>query len=444
MDKRKILIFLIIFIIIVILLLLLALININTGNTNTNHYIGNQNNSNVTNENIANDTRSEPSNEISQSDEVKLDTTTNYFDVKINSVYFTIRDKANDFFKIVNLLEDDSNATKLYNLLGKEYINKNNITKQNLKTNFSKYIDSKFYVEKITEKIIENNICIFMVNGSINEKEKYNMAIVTDENKLSYCIYPYEYLKENNIDNLKISSIAENNYNKLEYKDVNQETLAQYHFADLQYYAQNNPEKLYNKLDSAYSKKKFNSLNEFKQYINRNIDTIKNSSLVSYKITRNEDTVEYKCIDNYNNVYTFQETSTMQYKVFLDNYTIMFKDDIEYYNDLDKLGKARYNLTLFTNMLNTKDYKSIYNVLDNTFKINNFKSISELEKYIKNNLYSINTIKINDFDDSYGYYVFECKVKNSEDTNKSKDMTIIIKLNEGTNFTMSFSFAKEK
>ena len=42
--------------------------------------------------------------------------------------------------------------------------------------------------------------------------------------------------------------------------------------------------------------------------------------------------------------------------------------------------------------------------------------------------------------DDVEYYVYECELQNRENNTEKKNMIIIIKLEEGTDFTMSFSF----
>ena len=54
-------------------------------------------------------------------------------------------------------------------------------------------------------------------------------------------------------------------------------------------------------------------------------------------------------------------------------------------------------------------------------------------------LYSdINIINVDN--ETYEYYIFNCKITNLKNTSQSKNMTVIINQEEGTNFTMSFSF----
>lgn len=470
MYKRKILILIMVLLIVIFMIMLLLLLNNvnlkNETNELPNNLVNNllsnnfQNNSNTSTNNSYNSVISpeDQSNEISHDDEVELSVTKDYFDVKIESVYFTIKNISVDFFNTINLAfnENDAkivygssnyiskmgeNKEKIYELLGKQYINQSGVTKQNLEKIFSKYVGCTFNVEKISEKIVENNICKFIVYGTINEKEIYNMLIITDENNLKYTIYPYEYIITNNVDNIEISSIPANKYNNLEYKDTNQEELASHHFVDIKYYFKNNIEKLYKKLDTEYRNKRFGSLQAFYQYINDHKDIIENSTLNSYKVTRKEDYTEYNCIDNYGNHYIFKETAVMQYTLMLDNYTILTEDEANYYNNLDNFNKAKYNLNKFINMVNTKDYTAIYNNLEETFKSNNFKTQLDLEQLIKNNMYSFNNVEIEESDDkNKEYYVFSVKITNKENKEESKRMTVVIQQTDGIDYKMSFSF----
>jgi len=447
MSKKIILICIIVVLILIIFILALLLGLVNSSNINNsvnnnnvnNNLINNSSSSNI----VVNDIIQQgQSNEVSQDDnEIVLETTKDYSDVKIHEVYIAIKNISEEFFETISS-SLNGNQSKLYSMLGKEYISRNNLTENNIKNAFSKYNNSIFHVNRIKQKIIENNICIYIVYGTINGKDTYNMAVVTDETNMKYCIYPFEYLKEININNFKISNIPQNEYNSFVYKDVNKEQLSNYHLEDIKYYAQYNVEELYKKLDSEYSKKRFESLEKFREYIKNNLDTIKNISLVSYRVTRNDDdTVEYSCIDNYGKYYIFKEASTMQYSLMLDNYTIMTTEDLKYYNELDEFDKSKYNLVKFINMVNMQDYNAIYNSLDNTFKNNNFKNVNDLQSFIQKNMYNISSVEIDDIEDNNkGVYGFSCIITNMNNTEETKTMTVIINQSEGTDFTMSFNF----
>ena len=119
----------------------------------------------------------------------------------------------------------------------------------------------------------------------------------------------------------------------------------------------------------------------------------------------------------------------------------MAEYDIKYYNNLSNEDKAVYNLSTFRQMLNNKDYSAIYNVLDSTFKNNNFSNVNNLQDYLKNHIYDLNYINIMDKNkEENGYYVFNCELQNIRNNSETRNMVIVINLTEGTNFTMSFSF----
>ena len=109
-----------------------------------------------------------------------------------------------------------------------------------------------------------------------------------------------------------------------------------------------------------------------------------------------------------------------------------------FYNEMSDTNKAASNMLKFINMINTKDYKHAYELLDNTFRQNNFNNIDSFEKYVKDNFYNINYN-----DDSYDintqndYYTCMCKIKNSNEENaQEKTLNIVMQLKEGTDFVM--------
>ena len=91
-------------------------------------------------------------------------------------------------------------------------------------------------------------------------------------------------------------------------------------------------------------------------------------------------------------------------------------------------------------MINHKDYNAVYNVLNSTFRDNNFKTINNLKKYIQNNFYQINDIEIKNGTDKDNFYTFTCKLINQENSKDSKNINIIISKTDNTNFEISFSF----
>ena len=455
-NSKKILICIIILIVFIIVILGILFLNLEEQEDNRTNILNNS----IISNNINNDRNNNNyienniiSGEISYGDNIALNTT-DYENVNTTSVYYAIKDISEKFFYLINLSLDENSAISYYgkdnyllgmeeskekiiSMLGEEYLKENNINKNNLKEVINNFINSTYKVENIKQSIKENNICYYLVTGILNKSEPYKLLIITNEETLNYSIFPYDYIEKNN---LNITEVKNKEYNKIIYTDITKEQVAKDHFADYQYYVQTNINKAYQKLNIEYKQKRFGNIEEYQKYIKDSLNIIKESYITEYKVTRTDDYIQYDCRDNYGNYYIFKEKDIMQYELFLDNYTIRKIDDIEYYNNLDDYDKAKYNLALFIEMVNTKDYNSIYNTLNNTFKNDYFDTKEKLEEYIKNNMYEINKIEILESDNqTYEYCIFSCSIINYKNENESKNANIIIKLEEGTNFKMSFS-----
>ena len=456
-KSKKILIILIILFAIIISTLLILLNRVNNLNNNTlNSDINKEhiNNNNI-NIDISEDIKTEEINIVNKDTNRQINSVTSNVD------YFTIKDL---YIKYINLI-GSRDTISVQNILSNIYKEKYKITDENI---FNKLVvpqltnEFEYYKYEITEMLkskIHNNTYVYIIKGRCrivnkeNSQFDINIMIELDEFDNTYIIYPEEYLIDKGFNNLKIGDsidyqkeeITINTNNKFTYVTKNDSDVANEYFSNLKELLLYYPDEAYNRLDKEYAKKRFGSKKGFINYIGENRTTIALMSLYKYKIVSKEEYVDYICSDKYDNIYILrQKDGIMNYTIFLDNYTIMRDEDIEYYNKLDKYDKATYNLSKFIEMVNTKDYNSIYQVLDSTFKSNNFTNIEKLKEYLKINMYEINNIEINDYDnDTYEYCIFYCKITNKKNKTESKDMTIIINQNEGTEFTMSFSVNEE-
>lgn len=86
--------------------------------------------------------------------------------------------------------------------------------------------------------------------------------------------------------------------------------------------------------------------------------------------------------------------------------------------------------------LNQKDYRYIYNKLVQEFKDNKFKSYEEFKEYMENTFDINNEITYNKYTESENYSTYEITLKGN---NKTITKTIVMKLEEGTEFVMSFN-----
>lgn len=363
--------------------------------------------------------------------------------------YVTISELANRYI----YYEKNNNLSMLNSVLAKEYKSKE---ETNQLTNIQLEEDNYFIIitEMKTAQINDFNY-IFIVDGktrNINDNTTDSFSIIIQINNLEniYRIYPEQFVKENDYNKLRagerikieLEEIIGNSNNKFKYKSKTDAEMSEEYFNNYKEILKYYKEEAYSKLNKNYAQKRFNTQESFNQYIKDAKNIINFAKINQYKVNSYSDYTDYICTDQYNNYYIFrQQNGIMNYTVFLDDYTIMLEQDIKYYNELEKIDKAKYNLNKFVKMVNTKDYNSIYNLLDNTFRDNNFNNVEKLKEYLKTNMYDVSSIEIEDYDDeTYEYYIFNCEIKNQKNQNESKKMTIIINQGEGTDFTMSFSF----
>ena len=81
-----------------------------------------------------------------------------------------------------------------------------------------------------------------------------------------------------------------------------------------------NVDKAYDLLDDKYKQEKFGNIENYKRYVN-------NLKYTSYTLTRyykqqKNDTIIFGVYDNNDNLFIFKTNGVMQYKVYLDDYTV--------------------------------------------------------------------------------------------------------------------------
>lgn len=373
--------------------------------------------------------------------------------VKNNSIFFTVKALTDNY--IMTLMS--GNKEQVRALLPESYIKEYKINDKNV-LNIANIPQSENVMYKmlfINEKQlnISPNILGFIVDGkgiatSNNKKFSYNLMIVMNISDKKYSIYPENYIKEHKLNNLKIGqSVNEIDANKVEtendfeyIKPKNSSEMARqflYEYNQLLIY---DKEEAYNRLNKEYQMKRFSSIENFYKYLEDNKLLIALMSLNKYSVERNTDFDDYLCADQYDNIYIFRQNnnSIMDYEVFLDNYTIMTKEKEREYNEANTKTKAKINLNKIIAMINTKDYNSIYEHLDSTYKQNSMKDLSTLKKYIINTFYEVNKIELKDIKEENNYYVFSCKLENQRNSKESKEISITISKTDDKEFKMSF------
>lgn len=246
----------------------------------------------------------------------KLETVNEY------NTFFTVTSYVNDY--INNISNQDSSS--LYDVLYSDYIDKKNITLNNIYDNIEKYpINSSVKVTKMKYVKVKNDY-IYYVEGKVNQitfdgkqeiDDNFKVVVITDFDTLSFAIYP---LQENDnykktIDSIKKIEIENNKNNKIKNSSlVSKEQICVFYLSDYVDKLNNNIEEAYNLLSD--QQKKQYTLDKYKEFINDNIDKITtDADKCSLELSGTNRV--YTVIDINKNKYTFTEKNIMNYNVSL-------------------------------------------------------------------------------------------------------------------------------
>lgn len=355
---------------------------------------------------------------------------------------------------INNLLNNNSseNKTKLYQMLDDEYINNKKVSIDNVNNIYNNYQQADIFIDNIMTTQISNSVKAYVVKGktiSNNVRNEVILIVKLDIKNNTFSIFPYEFILENKFNNLESGDILniqkcesiENKLNNI-YEDQsnNYTSIVEAYYKKLKDDILYDPEYLYNILAEQYKEKRFGNLQDFINYVNDYKDIIVNGESTKSYREYCDGYVRYICVDNYNNYFIFDEVSTLNYTVQLDNYTIETDDFKTKYSEADNKTKVITNADKVMKMINSKDYKSLYNLLDETYKANNFANLDSFINYLNTAFYSYNYYSISNISEQGPYFVVTVlskeKATNSADTKENK---MIFLLGEDTNFTMSFA-----
>lgn len=381
---------------------------------------------------------------------------------RINT-YVTVEETIKSYIENIK----NQNVELVMSVLNKEYISKNNINSNNLSSSTQQYKNITSY--KNIEMYEQNSekFTAYYIKGQINDQGNVYFEIGVDVNNHTYDIMPItenEYTTKIN-QSTGERTIEKNENNSIEFKDYDNADIAKMYFDDYLKQMISNPEKAYNLLDKQYRETKFENYNGFVQYINANrekleltykMETLDNNDfekysdyldfklqhsnlgIKKYSIETYESYVQYTCQDAEGNYYIFSAQYPMDYSVVLDVYTT----DTQYFKNMysrsTDQNKAKLNLEKIQEALNNKDYKYIYSKLNATFKANNFATESQFESYMKDNFFDKNQITYNIVEKQGDAWLFNAKLNNANGK-EQKGINLVVKLNEGTEFEMSFS-----
>lgn len=406
--------------------------------------------------------------EKSANDIQKIVTSTNFMQVTDKNIFYQTEDCIEEYYKYLNINdykqeeyipgteqpfaqqkdinneEDKNNA--ILNLLATKYKEENNINASNV-SNFVESInlDNEFY-RAVSQRIAEGvDTSTIYVEGEILNRDTYEIIsqlyyiVYIDYGTSAFSIYPLKESLEDLEPYINDVKIEKNKNNYVKTVKLEDEDMAFKYFSDFKNSAMKNTNYAFNKLDEQYRQNRFgNDKSQFDAYINKNANELRGLTISQYLVNTYDNYTEYICKDKYQNYYIFKVTDFTNYTVILDTYTIMSDNFKSAYDKADVQGKTMLNSDKWIQMLNNRDYTSAYNVLDETFRNNNFGSVDNFENYMRQNYGEHYDIEFGDFSNQGNTYIQELTLTPISGSEETKGMTIIMRLSENYGFTMSF------
>ena len=374
----------------------------------------------------------------------------------------------NDYYAVKNIIGKyayaivDGGTESVYNMINTDYLDKNRITVNNIIEVIDNVIGSdlseeqmndlklNIWIDKMYCKESAVNIRTFFVYGNFSNnveqnKVAFQIIVEIDSKNNTFYIYPTSYVIQNYQDEkdlesytTKLTEIPKNDYNTFTFVNVEDTTVINDYLSNFKSLLINDIDSSYELLDQDYKTAKFENIDAYKEYVNNNINYLLTITIDKYKKDVTENGTQYTCIDKNGNYYIFEETTVMKYKVLLDTYTVILPEFAEQYDSLENTKKVAMNIEKIIQALNLRDFKYIYNKLDDTFKANNFSTLEDFEKYMDENYPSIYNVEYTTYNQENETYM-QTIILNDKNSDEQKENTIIMQLKDNYEFVMSFN-----
>lgn len=368
--------------------------------------------------------------------------------VKENNIY-TILAIDNVIQNVIDYAKEN-NKQALYNITETNYIKKNNISTDNVITIYENI--EKYYIQEMcafeTSTMSEYYTYGFILKENNDKPENYYFKVCKDSSNSTFSVSPlkideYNKAKEGKINKTENESIKSNLYNKYNYNLYSGKDVAEKYINDFIFKMKYIPDVAFGTLDEEYRNKKFSNIDEFKSYIKNNSERFDDFIIRSYGREATENITNYEVEDINNYYYKIKASSGMDYTIILDDYTVESNEYVQKYNSSSDSTKIATCINKFFKLIDSKEYKSAYAYLDDTFKQKNFDTVGKFETYAKQNFFNNNTVTISSAEKVGDIYSCKVQIKSGVSVAAmSKDITVIIKLKENTDFVMSFSINK--
>lgn len=339
---------------------------------------------------------------------------------------------------------------KIYMMLDKEYIEYEGITLENLTSKLGKKENISILIKNIYSVQKDETISIYFVQGTTNEVlsskvSDFNIMLKIDFKNRTFKLLLGEKVKKyySDLQNQKEIEIEEqisnDTYNTFRYEHITEKDYINDLFMHYKKSVRFSKEDSYNLLDENYKKICFENSNDYLLYLDSNYSKIVSARLDEYNKEEKTNWTEYLFKDKKGNYYIFKETAPFKYTVQLDNYTIPTQEFKQQYNGSSDKQKTAFNIKQFFKGIDDKNYGYSYNVLSESFKNNKYPTKGEFVNYVKQNFFDKNEIEYINWKKENNLYIYEIKITDATGkSSEEKKFNMIVKLNSGTNFEISF------
>ena len=379
------------------------------------------------------DTENELAIEAEDLKEVTIDFSTNIVNDKDN--YFTVANCINQYISYIN----HGNEEAVYSILD------NKDRKENISKKFDKAKtfspEEMYFVSNILELYYVKGFIDNADRKEISQKEEYYISVVLDKSNYLFSIIPITKKQYIDREILDIPDyILNKEYNTFTVTKATDEFMSRRIFNEYKTMLLNETDKAYHLLDERYKQLRFKNKNNYDNYVSKYKNEISSSIMEAYKVNKNIDHTEYICKDQYDNYYVFLETDIMKYTAQLDSYTLENDNAKTTYRNSDNQNKVMHNVDKYIMMLNHRDYKNAYQLLDETFKKNYYPTEEVFENYMSSNLPGKYRISFTEFSEQVNASMQKIELEDIKNSENKITMTVIMKLEENTtNFVISFS-----
>lgn len=386
------------------------------------------------------------------------------------NIFFTVDSCIKNYLMMLHTKTSDV----VLSYLNSDFINEDQINENNIFQKLEQYNNINSYMTVDMYNYIGNGAISYYTKGIIDNRNVY-FILALDQTNGTFDIIPITGEKYNNILNGDLSDEVNNDrmisgkeYNFYSMLDFDDQGLAKKYYQEFITLMLASTDETYNFLDEQYRNLRFPTINNFNQYINNNKEKFQtiykvtsddgrdefnslsdylqfiteNSSaqLTNYAVVDNGESKQYVCLDGYNNYYIFNVKSPGDFTVYLDNHIIDTNSFIEKYDKSSEENKCALNAEKIKDAINTQDYSYIYSKLDNRFKSNKFPSEDNLRLYLQSQLFNATEFEYSKVKKNSEIYEINLIAKDKTGKNTvQKNVTIIMKLLDNRDYTMSFS-----